>query len=263
MAKKHVELQSRGLVLRGYFETPEDGAPFPTLVMFHGFGSCMAEKHFVLARLSRALVAAGVATVRFDFGGSGESDGEFIDVTPKTELEDGLAIMGFAAGLPEVDASRLMLMGFSLGGFVAANVAARVPELVERLILMSPGGEPHRRQERMLAELGWCGKGALRLGEGYIRDGYELDPFDEDGSPGKLAGSYEGAVHIIQGLEDAAVPPQTAERYAALYSNAEVTYVEGADHAYDSPEAFQALVRAVARAATMTDGLHAACVRES
>ena len=98
MEKRYVEVQSRGLTLRGYLELP-DGmsaeAPVPLLVMFHGFTGTLSEKHFVLSRLSRRVVEAGVATLRLDFGGSGESDGEFIDVTPRTEVEDGLAILAY------------------------------------------------------------------------------------------------------------------------------------------------------------------------
>ena len=74
MEKRYVEVKSCDLTLRGYLELP-DGAssesPVPLLVMFHGFTGTLSEKHFVLSRLSRRVVASGVATLRFDFGGSG------------------------------------------------------------------------------------------------------------------------------------------------------------------------------------------------
>ncbi len=243
MDKKYVEVQSRGLTLRGFLELPDGPGPHPLLVMFHGFTGNMGEKHFVLARLSRAVVAAGVATLRFDFGGSGESDGDFGEMTPKTEMADGLEILRFAETLPEVDPGRVMLFGFSLGGFVATNVAAAVPEKVERLVLMSPGGEPHKRQERMLKAEGWCGRGSLVLSPQYIYDGYEMDPF-------AAAELYPGHVTIVQGTDDAAVPASTAAEYALHFPDAEVRYVEGADHSYDSADWFAELVGHVVAAVT-------------
>lgn len=243
MVKKYVEVQSRGLTLRGFLELPDGPGPHPLLVMFHGFTGNMGEKHFVLARLSRAVVAAGVATLRFDFGGSGESDGDFGQMTPKTEMADGLEILRFAETLPEIDPARIMLFGFSLGGFVATNVAAAVPEKIERLVLMSPGGEPHKRQERMLKAEGWCGRGSLVLSTQYIYDGYEMDPF-------AAAELYPGHVTIVQGTGDKSVPAATAAEYAAHFQDVEVRYVEGADHSYDSTEWFAALVKNVVAAVT-------------
>ena len=243
MAKKYVEVTSRGLTLRGFLELPDGPGPHPLLVMFHGFTGNMGEKHFVLARLSRAVAAAGVATLRFDFGGSGESDGDFGRMTPKTEMDDGLEILKFAETLPEADPARIMLLGFSLGGFVATNVVAAVPDKVERLVLMSPGGEPHKRQERMLKAEGWCGRGSLVLSPQYIYDGYEMDPF-------AAAELYPGHVTIVQGTGDAAVPAATAAEYAAHFPDAEVRYVEGADHSYDSAAWFAELTGHVVDAVT-------------
>ena len=140
--KKYIETMSRGLTLRGFLELPdipaEAGKKPSAVILFHGFTGCKSEKYFLLSRLSKALAEAGVASLRFDFGGTAESDGDFSDVTPRTEIEDGLAIVNFAKSLKEIDTERIGLLGFSLGGFVAANVAGTVPKELERLILISP-----------------------------------------------------------------------------------------------------------------------------
>lgn len=178
MEKRYVEVKSCDLTLRGYLELP-DGAssesPVPLLVMFHGFTGTLSEKHFVLSRLSRRVVASGVATLRFDFGGSGESDGEFINVTPLTEVEDGQAILAFGCGLPEVDQERVGLFGFSLGGFVAINVAAREQDRLKRLVLLSPGMITHKkwsgcsgRPARLAGERCGSAPNSLRTGTRWI-----------------------------------------------------------------------------------------------
>ena len=243
--KRYVEVLSRGLVLRGYLELP-DGAsaesPVPLLVMFHGFTGTISEKHFVLSRLSRRVVAAGVATLRLDFGGSGESDGEFVDVTPLTEVEDGQAILAYGRSLPEVDLGRVGLFGFSLGGFVAINVAAREHDVLKGLVLMSPGMITHKKMERMFVETGHAGRGALEVGRGFVTDGYSLDPVE-------AARGFDRPVFIVQGTNDVAVPAQTAEIYRAAFPDATVTYVEGADHAYDRPDWFERCAETVVEAA--------------
>lgn len=239
--KQYVETVSRGLTLRGFLELPEGVKKPPLLVMFHGFTGCKAEKHFLLSRLSKEVVRAGVATLRFDFGGTAESDGDFLDVTPLTEIEDGLNIISFARQLEQVDRSRISLLGFSLGGFVAANVAGRVPDQLERLILISPAVATHKKMERMYLETGSCGRGSLVVSKKFFEDGNTIDVME-------VSGHYRGPVTIVQGTIDTAVPPETALRYQSNFASATLHYVEGAVHAYDTPEHFKELTELVIQA---------------
>lgn len=243
MEKRHIEIESRGLTLRGYLELPEgadDASPVPLLVMFHGFGGTISEKHFLLSRLSRRVVGEGVATLRIDFGGSGESDGAFEDVTPLTEVIDGQAILAFGCGLSEVDRMRVGLLGFSLGGFVATNVASREASRLRRLVLVSPGLATHRKMALLIEEVGRASRGSLVVGDRFVEDGDALSALD-------AARSCTMPVSIVQGTSDSAVPFVTAMAYESAFPDAEVTYVTGADHAYDTPEHFSELCEAVVR----------------
>lgn len=244
--KKYVETISRGLTLRGFLELPDEIAPDgkkpPVIIMFHGFTGCKSEKHFLLSRLSHALAEAGVASLRFDFGGTAESDGDFRDVTPLTEIEDGLEIARYAKCLEETDTERVGLLGFSLGGFVAANVAGTIPEKLERLILISPATSTHKKMEKMYMETGSCGRGSLVVGQKFFEDGNNIDVMG-------VSANYTGPVTIIQGTIDTAVTPDTAMRYKNNFKNAVLHYVEGAVHSYDSPEHFEKLKKLVIEAA--------------
>lgn len=245
MIKKYVETVSRGLTLRGFLELPDEAADSkrpPLVILFHGFSGCKSEKHFLLSRLSRELTKAGVAALRFDFGGSAESDGDFRDVTPLTEIADGLQIVKYAKELQEIDTGRVGLLGFSLGGFVAVNVAGTVPRALERLILISPATATHKKMEKMYMETGSCGRGSLLLDRKFFEDGNTIDVME-------AASRYTGPVTIIQGTIDTAVTPDTAMRYKNQFPNAQLHYVEGAVHAYDSPEHFEALKKLVVEAA--------------
>ena len=245
MLKRHVELESRGLILRGYLELPDGAspaAPVPLLVMFHGFTGTLSEKHFLLARLSRRVVAEGTATLRFDFGGSGESDGDFVDVTPATEIADGRSIVCWARDVAEVDPARVGLLGYSLGGFVATYVAAREAHFLKRLVLVSPGLATHRKMGLLIEQTGRATRGSLEVGERFVSDGDALDVL-------AAARSCPVPVDIVQGTSDTVVSFSCAMAYASSFDDARLTYVTGAGHAYDTPEHFSRLADVVAAAA--------------
>ena len=236
--KRFVETERDGLVLRGYLEIPDaavadgSGDGLSLLVMFHGFTGTLSEKGFLLSRLSKKVIEGGVATLRFDFLGSGESDGCFSKVTPMTEVNDGLAILRFAATIPGIDRRRISLLGFSLGGFVAMNVAVRTDIPIEKLVLISPATRTHEKMERVLMEEGGARRGSLVVREDFIHDGYALDPF-------VAATQYDGETLIVQGTDDQAVPAETAAEYQRFLQCSSVKYVAGADHSYGTPEAFE------------------------
>ena len=73
----------------------------PGVVLFHGFTGDRMESHWLFVKCSRALARAGIASLRFDFYGSGESEGEFSEVTLQGETE-GEVLQNFfqALGLP-------------------------------------------------------------------------------------------------------------------------------------------------------------------
>lgn len=106
----------------------------PGVVVCHPhplYGGDMANN--VVVALCRALAAAGVLALRFNFrgvGGSGGSYGGGIG-----ERRDARAALDFLAGLPEVDGSRLGLVGYSFGALVALTAADK---RVHALVAVSP-----------------------------------------------------------------------------------------------------------------------------
>ncbi len=109
------------------------------------------------ARISRALVERGIAVLRFDFTGLGESEGDFADTNFSSNLEDLLAAVEFMRA--NYEAPRL-LIGHSLGGAAVLATAGRVPEAVAVATLGAPSDTQH-------------------LGEGILRSAPELEAADE------------------------------------------------------------------------------------
>ena len=96
------------------------------VVTCHGLGASKDSDKY--RRLADALPAAGLALARFDFRGCGESSGAEEDTTIASRIDDVQTILARLAGHPRLD-GRFGLLGSSLGGFVALQVAARRPGL--------------------------------------------------------------------------------------------------------------------------------------
>jgi len=77
---------------------------------------------FVL--FGRALAEMGISCLRFDFRGSGDSDGEFSNMTLSSEVADARAALRYLRRRRGVDPRRVGLLGMSLGSVVAQLVAA-------------------------------------------------------------------------------------------------------------------------------------------
>ena len=98
-------------------------------------GGTMQNK--VVHTLMRTARDLGASTLRFNFRGVGASAGEHD--YGNGEVDDCLAVIDWV--LQHEGVSRLWLMGFSFGGFVAAAAATRLAQWPERLVLVAPSVE--------------------------------------------------------------------------------------------------------------------------
>jgi dipeptidyl aminopeptidase/acylaminoacyl peptidase len=106
----------------GVLHLPDDNLPGPCVIACHGMGASKDSDKYL--QLGRELPAAGLALVRFDFRGSGESAGLPRDATIESRIADLEAVLAHLATRPELDA-RFGLLGSSLGGYVALWAASR------------------------------------------------------------------------------------------------------------------------------------------
>lgn len=119
---------TEGLTLRGWWVPPRNGA---TLLLAHGIDSNRAAmlRHLLL------LAGRGYGVLAFDLRAHGASDGE----RNLFRGDDVLAAVAFLKQRPEVDASRIGALGFSLGAMLVADAAARSAD-IRAVVLDEPGG---------------------------------------------------------------------------------------------------------------------------
>jgi pimeloyl-ACP methyl ester carboxylesterase len=234
--QRAVELLSHGAVLRGMEHIPAEApGKLPAVILFHGFTGNRLEPHRMFLKISRMLETIGYASFRFDFMGSGESDGNFEDMTLSTEIADGNAILDWVRADSRIDPDRVSLLGLSMGGLVASLIAGERPQDVERLILLAPAGNmpsivQHMQSTQPLAsEADVFDYGGNLVGRAFAEDFKDLDVYGR-------AKRYTGPVLLIHGSHDETVPYQVSEQYRDLAygSNATLRIVQGANHTFDS-----------------------------
>lgn len=96
----------------------------PVLVLAHGFTDDKVCDNRIFVRFARRASEQGYAVLRFDFAGSGDSEGDFADMTVTKEIQDLKSALEFAQSIPLLTDSPVYLIGYSLGGAVALSAAA-------------------------------------------------------------------------------------------------------------------------------------------
>lgn len=112
-----------GHLLAGRLDRPDAGEPFAYAVVAHCF-TCSKDLKSI-NWLSKRLAEQGVAVLRFDFTGLGDSEGRFSETTFSTNIED---IVAAADYLRARHSAPCILVGHSLGGTAMIAAAPRVPE---------------------------------------------------------------------------------------------------------------------------------------
>jgi uncharacterized protein len=100
---------------------PAASTPVPCVVACHGLGASKDSDKYLL--LGATLPTAGFALARFDFRGCGEATGREDETTVATRIEDVDAVLKMLGRHPRLSGD-FGLLGSSMGGFVALQVAA-------------------------------------------------------------------------------------------------------------------------------------------
>jgi pimeloyl-ACP methyl ester carboxylesterase len=103
----------------GTLSVPDGGAHGPAVVMLHGFASNRDEIGGIFAAQAAALAEAGIASLRIDFRGYGDSAGAEAEVTIDRMLEDAAIARAHLASVEGVDAARIGALGYSFGAAIA------------------------------------------------------------------------------------------------------------------------------------------------
>ena len=216
------------------------GEQCPMVLLCHGFGGNKEGQMFDL--IADSLCRYGIASIRFDFNGHGESEGEFQQMTVPNEMADAKAVFEYVRDLRYV--SRVGIVGHSMGGVVASMLAGQLSEEagegeaspLSSVVLLAPAAtlrddcvrgtifgqsfDPLDPPE-FLPLFG----GRLRLGQDYLKTAFRLPIYE-------TAAHYHGPAAIIHGTADRIAPYTYGLRYHQQWQGSEYYELDGQDHGF-------------------------------
>jgi pimeloyl-ACP methyl ester carboxylesterase len=216
----------------------------PTVVFLPGFNSDMGGTK--ATEFAAFCAETGQAMLRFDYSGHGASDGRFVDGTIGRWRDDALAV------IDSVTEGALLLVGSSMGGWIALLVALARPGRVAGLIGIAAAPD---FTENLMWEAMTFEERATVMDAGVIHVPSEYgEPYPitraliEDGRRHLLLGTpipLACKVRLVHGMRDPDVPWETSLRLADRLEaeDVRITLIKDGDHRLSRP-ADLALLRA-------------------
>jgi dienelactone hydrolase len=223
-------LSSRGQKMAAVLHLPEISKPAPGVLILHGFTGTKVEPHRIFVKMARRLASEGIAALRIDFIGSGDSEGDFENMTISGEVADALNALNYLRDHRRVDSKRTGILGLSLGGAVAALCLPKAGD-VKAVVLWAPVSDPRKFLPDEVPPHP-IDRGGNLLGPEFFRELPSLKPLD-------AVQSYKGAALIIHGTQDTAVHHSNGEAYLANFHHAnpkQLHLITGADHTFNKHE---------------------------
>lgn len=107
--------------LAAFVGIPGNFVNAPIIIMCHGFTGTKTEKCRLFYRLAHTLVTAGFISIRFDFSGFGDSTAHSTSFSISQGVSDIRSVLEFVQKYYRCAASQTGIIGYSLGGLIAAN----------------------------------------------------------------------------------------------------------------------------------------------
>lgn len=233
-----ISIKRDGLTLRGDITKP-NLEKCPAAIIFHGLMSHRgSKKENMFTRIADELVKRGIAVVKFDFDGHGDSDGDFSDMNVFSEILDAGKIMDYVRKLDFV--TDIYIVGHSQGALVGGMMSGYYREYVKKLVMLAPAatikddalkgscfGIPYDKYNvpesiEMINE----DRDHFHIGGLYFRIAKTLPIYE-------ATSMFEGKTLIIHGSEDEAVGVIGSKRYAECMDNVTLDIIDGECHGLD------------------------------
>lgn len=236
-----------GETLSGILDLPA-GKPKAFALFAHCF-TC-SKNIRAAGHIARAMANAGIAVLRFDFTGLGQSEGAFEDTTFSSNVDDLLAA---ALWLEDNYRAPEILFGHSLGGTAVLQVAPRVPSAVAVATIGSPADPGHvthlfRESAEELRQNGVAevvlGGRPFRMKQAFVDDLAEQD------LPGSIGGLRKALLVMHAPLDDIVEIDNATSLFVAARHPKSFVSLDKADHLLTRDEDSRYVGRVLAAWAT-------------
>ena len=207
----------------------------PIVMLCHGFTA--NRNNGLLCGIADELEKQGIASIRFDFNGHGESEGDFQQMTVLNEIEDALHVYNWVKA--DSRFGKIGIAGHSQGGVVTSMLAGKLGKKAFRggVVLLAPAGVIRDDAIRgAFAGTSFDGADPLdppeyvevwghHLGREYITSAFWLPIYE-------TAAGYKGPACIIHGTADRLVPYTYGLRFHQLWKKSEWHLLDRYDHGF-------------------------------
>jgi cephalosporin-C deacetylase-like acetyl esterase len=245
-AETIVNIENEGLIMIGTLALPVSESPVP---LFHGFKGERDELPIVnteeamFSRTARIFAERGIASLRIEFRGSGESEGLWEDTIFTGQISDAIAALDFAQTIDGVDPERIGILGLSQGGAVGASAAGQDAH-VKSLVLWSAAANLASNFSNLLplevmqaglalpdgealpVTLPWGEETSMK--RGFFEELFTVDPV-------AVITRYSGPMLVVVGSRDTTVypMPQQGQIFLNYHEGEEALVVLDGDHIFE------------------------------
>lgn len=224
--KHKVEFVSHGVKLSGLLELPSSQTS--TFALFAHCFTC-GKDIAAASRISSALTQQGIAVLRFDFTGLGNSDGDFANTNFSSNIDDLLAACDFLRNEYQAPS---MLIGHSLGGAAVLAMGHQVEEVKAIVTIGAPYGASHvaHNFSAALDQINQKGEAEVTLGSRqFVIKKQFLDDINQYGGDDFLP--LKKALLVMHSPIDATVSIEDAEKiYRSAKHPKSFVSLDDADH---------------------------------
>ena len=241
-SEEAVSIETEKRTVPAVVTLPAGEGPFAAVVINHGHGGGKDEGGGFTS-LARALAKAGLASIRMDFAGCGESTAPFTENTLTQMTLDSNAAKDYLVANYPVDADRLGILGYSMGGRLALELVSKKDNPYKAVGLLSAAADDGQscisgalglditveQAKEIVAEKGSYDY-ATQYGQELSLSGEWFDDMVVD--PLAEIDNYTGPMLVLHGDKDVVVTDEVNKMILAAYPAAQEIIVPEADHGY-------------------------------
>lgn len=163
--RESLTFENKGEKIFAVLHRPNSIALAPLVLFMHGYASSKIGSHRFYVTLAEHLATLGIASLRFDFRGAGDSEGSLSAITLEDLISDGVTLLKGVEHLEGIDSNRIAIFGSSLGGTLAILAQHHCP-LAKALCLWAPVASGELWYKDFLVQNPGCPPSALTTYQG-------------------------------------------------------------------------------------------------
>lgn len=235
-----VQCQSGANTLRGTLTLPKNvEGQLPMAILLHGLNT---DQNWC-ADMAWHLASNGIASVRFDFAGTGTSDGAQEEMTVSTQVQDTLSILEYVQCFHFTDCDNIFLVGKSMGAVDAILATETCASEIRALCLWYPGFgvtafanhgyllgvefDPENLPDTLQVE-------NYTYGSGFLKEAMEINCRT-------VMARFDKPVLILHGDQDGIAPIGFSYGATSIFPNCTLKVIEGGGHGFWGPQEIGAL----------------------